>query len=155
MKRMYNMYRRGLLSIDSFDLLTVKHIDCQSGIEYDAISVPKHLYAGLVQSIHIKFNHPSRNQLHKFLHRYFFCIGLVHTVDSIHSSCQVCTSLSALPLFDSPHTTSSFGSNFSADIMVSSNHKILFVEKFYHNLQRLKLLMMNLVNPSEMQFFLQ
>ena len=68
LKRMYNLYKKGLLSIDQSGLITVKYIDGSSGVEYDAISVPKQLYPGLVQSIHIKLSHPSKNLMHKFLH---------------------------------------------------------------------------------------
>ena len=127
LKRLYNLYKKGLLSLDPSGLITVKYIDGQSGIEYNAISVPKHLYSGLVQSIHIKLNHPSRAQMHKFLHRYFFCIGLTVTVDSVHSSCQTCMSLTTLPKFESIHTTTQrpkFGSFFSADVLVESGQKI-------------------------------
>ena len=127
LKRMYNLYKKRLLSIDPSGLITVKYIDGQSGMEYDAISVPKHLYPGLVQSIHIKLDHPSRAQMHKFLHRYFFCIGLTHTVDTIHTSCQICTSLAIMPKFDSDHTSTEklgFGSHFSADIVIINIQKI-------------------------------
>lgn len=128
LKRLYNLYRKGLLHIDPSGLIIVKHIDTQSGIEYNAISVPKHIFPGLLQSLHIKLNHPSRAQLHKFANRHFFCIGIVHTVDSIHSSCEICASLSTLPKPPISQSTSPnpvFGQNFSADVIVSDHQKIL------------------------------
>ena len=127
LKRLYNLYRRGLLSIDNLGLITVKHIDTKSGLEYDSISVPTNLYPGLIQSLHIKLNHPSRAQLHKFVNRHFFCIGTVQTIDSVHLSCEVCASLSVLPKVEQTQSTSPnhvFGENFSADVLVSDNQKI-------------------------------
>ena len=61
------------------------------------------------------------------MHRYFHCTGSTVVIDHVHKSCQVCTSLSALP---SPVTSFStekvetLGSQFSADVLVSDNQKI-------------------------------
>ena len=127
LKLMYNMYMKGLLRVDHNGLIIVKHIDTSSGIEYDAISVPKQLYPSIIQSLHIKLEHPSRNQMHRFAHRYFHCVGSTQTIDDIHKSCQVCTSLSTLPKTLSTFSTEkieTLGSHFSADVLVSDNQKI-------------------------------
>lgn len=127
LKLMYNMYKKGLLKIDSNGVIVIKHIDAPSGIEYNAISVPQRIYPAIIQSLHIKLQHPSRNQMHKFAHRYFHCIGSTTTIEDIHKSCQICTSLTTLPHSPSTFTTSkndAFGSSFSADVMVSDNQKI-------------------------------
>lgn len=127
LKLMYNLYKKGLLKIDSFGLIVVKHVDVSSGIEYEAISVPKHIYPSIVQSLHIKLQHPSRSQLHKFVHRYFHCTGSTKSVDEIHRLCQICTSLSKVPPPVVSHSTQqveSLGSQFSADVLVSDNQKI-------------------------------
>ena len=133
LKLLYNMYKKGLLSLNKSGLITIKHIDTQSGIEYDAISVPKSIYPGLIQSLHIKLNHPSRAQLQKFANRYFHCIGTSHTIDSIHSSCDVCTSLAKVPSLSQEFSTTPnpiLGQHFSADVIVSDNQKIFIcVEK--------------------------
>ena len=127
LKLMYNMYMKGLLRVDHNGLIIVKHIDTSSSIEYDAISVPKQLYPSIIQSLHIKLEHPSRNQMHRFAHRYFHCVGSTQTIDDIHKSCQVCTSLSTLPKTLSTFSTEkieTLGSHFSADVLVSDNQKI-------------------------------
>jgi hypothetical protein len=127
LKLMYNLYRKGLLKIDSLGLIVVKHIDTVSGVEYEAISIPTSMYPSIIQSLHLKLQHPSRSQMHKFMHRYFHCTGSTVVIDHVHKSCQVCTSLSALP---SPVTSFStekvetLGSQFSADVLVSDNQKI-------------------------------
>ena len=132
LKLMYNLYRKGLLSIDQSGLITVKHIDTVTGLEYNAISVPKSLYPGLIQSLHIKLNHPSRAQLHKFANRHFHCIGTTQTIDSVHSSCEVCKSLATLPKIKDPYTTTEnpiFGQHFSADVMISDGQKLFIARE--------------------------
>ena len=127
LKLMYNMYRKGLLKLDNQGVIVVKHIDVSSGQEYEAISVPKHLYPSIIQSLHIKLQHPSRNQMHKFAHRYFHCVGSTQTIDDIHKSCQTCTSLSVLPKVPVSFSTDkveTFGKSFSADVLVSDNQKL-------------------------------
>ena len=127
LKLMYNMYRKGLLKLDNQGVIVVKHIDVSSGQEYEAISVPKHLYPSILQSLHIKLQHPSRNQMHKFAHRYFHCIGSTQTIDDVHKSCQTCTSLSVLPQVPVSFSTNkveTFGTAFSADVLVSDNQKV-------------------------------
>lgn len=127
LKLMYNLYKKGLLKIDSFGLIVVKHIDTSSGTEYEAISVPKSMYPSVIQSLHIKLQHPSRNQMHKFVHRYFHCTGSTVSIDQIHKSCQVCTSLTNVPppiLSFSTEPVETVGSNFSADVLVSDNQKV-------------------------------
>ena len=128
LKLMYNLYKRGLLKIDASGVIVIKHIDTTSGLEYDATSIPTNLYPSIIQSLHIKLQHPSRNQMHRFAHRFFHCTGSTQVIDDVHKSCQTCTSLSKLPTSLSTFTTDkvdTFGSSFSADVMVSDSQKIL------------------------------
>ena len=133
LKRMYNLYRKGMLYLDNSGLITVKHVDTKSGIEYDAISVPTNIFPSILQSLHIKLNHPSRSQMQKFVCRHFFCIGTANTVDSVHRSCEICASLAILPKQKTSESTTPnpvFGSNFSADVMVSDGQKVFIcIEK--------------------------
>ena len=127
LKLLYNLYSKGLLKIDSFGVIVIKHIDTVSGQQYEAISVPRKMYPSIIQSLHIKMDHPSRNQMHKFAHRYFHCIGSTQAIDNIHKSCQICTSLSLIPTATTTHSTEKnpiFGANFSADVLVSGKQKI-------------------------------
>ena len=127
LKLMYNMYTKGTLKLDSSGLIVIRHIDPSSGQEYDAISVPRRLYPSILHALHIRLNHPSRNQMQRYVQRYFHCIGSTSSIEEVHRSCQVCTSLSILP---KPVTSFSsqdnmcFGSSFSADVLVSDNQKI-------------------------------
>ena len=118
LKRMYNLYRVGLLKIDNGGLIIIRHVDLK-GDEFDAVSVPEEMYPGLITALHIKLYHPSRQQLQRLASRYFFCLNSAKTVDQINSNCHVCVSLSNLPkLIEKQSTTVSgaFGTRFSADI---------------------------------------
>ena len=127
LKLMYNMYKKGTLSVDSSGLIIIKHIENNTGLEYNAISVPKPFYASLLQSLHIKLNHPSRAQLLKFTNRHFFCIGSTTSIESVHKSCEICSRVAILPKHNEEFSTKPnpvFGQNFSADVLVSDNQKI-------------------------------
>ena len=44
------MYKKGLLKIDSSGLIVIKHVAPLTGQEFDAISVPRHIYPAIIQS---------------------------------------------------------------------------------------------------------
>ena len=128
LKRMYNLYRVGLLKIDSTGLVVIRHVDIK-GEEFDAISVPEEMYPGLITALHIKLFHPSKQQLQKLSSRYFFCLNSSKIVDEVHSNCPICTSLSSLPkLIESQSTSPSgtFGAKFSADVC-KQNKQLVFI----------------------------
>ena len=115
---MYNLYRVGLLKIDSSGLIVIRHVDVK-GEEFDSISVPDEMYPGLITALHIKLFHPSRQQLQRLSSRYFFCLNSAKVVDQVQSNCPICVSLSTLPKLiecQSSSPSGSFGSKFSADI---------------------------------------
>ena len=122
------MYRRGLLFIAPDGLIQVKQADVVHSIEYKAISVPDVYFPGLVQSLHLKLNHPSPYQLMKVMSRQFFCIGMAKIINNISASCDVCCRLKILPKEAQQGSTQqnlTFGKNFSADILVEKGQHIL------------------------------
>ena len=132
LKLLYNMYKKGLLKIDSSGLIVIKHVAPLTGQEFDAISVPRHIYPAIIQSLHVKLCHPSRSQMSKLAQRYFHSVGSTTTVDDIHKACQTCTSLSQIKIPAQSFSTtkvSSFGSSFSADVMVSEGQRIFLCSK--------------------------
>jgi hypothetical protein len=127
LKRMYNLYRVGLLKVDSGGLIVIRHCDVK-GEEFDAISVPEEMFPGLVTALHIKLFHPSRLQLQRLLSRFFFCLNSAKVVDQIQSNCPICTSLSNVPneiVKQSTSPSGTFGSKFSADVI--KQHKQLLL----------------------------
>ena len=127
-KLLHNLYKRGILYVAKDDLIQVKHPDLIHNIEYNAISVPDTYIAPLVQSLHLKYNHPSAYQLNKIMSRQFYCTGMSATIQQISASCNTCIRLKTLPKEIREHSTSPsecFGKHFSADILVEKGQHIL------------------------------
>lgn len=127
-KRLHNLYRNGQLKVNKDGLITVTHTDT-AGNEYRAISVPHNFFPGLVQSLHIKLNHPSKAQLHRLISRYFYCTGYTRIINDIVDNCQLCRSLQELPkeLFtESTEATPLFGGHFSADV-IKKDGQLIFI----------------------------
>ena len=127
-KRLHNLYRNGQLKIDSDGLISVLHMDA-SGNENKVISVPHTFFPGLVHSLHIKLNHPSKAQMQRLLSRHFYCSGHTRIINEVVSNCDLCRSLQQLPKelyseFTEP--TPVFGGNFSADV-IKKDGQLVFI----------------------------
>ena len=97
-------------------------------LEYSPILVPDVYVPGIVQSLHLKQDHPSPHQLHKQMSRHFFAIGLAKSVSDITQACDTCTRLKLLPRQVHQSTTTkndTFGTTFSADVLVEKKQHIL------------------------------
>ena len=131
LKRLHNLYKKGQLKMAADGLITVSQVDPKYGT-YQAISVPSQMFPGLVQAIHLKLGHPSKLQLMKLLSRYFYSPGYARVVEEVTSNCVVCSSLKQLPeqLFsESTVETSTFGANFSSDVIRMHGQKILLTRE--------------------------
>ena len=132
LKLLHNMYRRGSLYIAPDNLIQVKHVDVVHALQYEAILVPEIIFPGLVQSLHLKLNHPSPHQLVKQISRQFYCIGMAKYINNVSATCDVCIRLKTLPKEASAHTTTEnqvFGKNFSADILIEKGQNILLIRE--------------------------
>ena len=85
LKLLHNLYKNGSLKIDSDGLVTVTNTG-----NTQAISVPTDIYPGLLQAIHLKFNHPSKAQMQRLSSRYFYSPGQARIIDEISNKCSVC-----------------------------------------------------------------
>ena len=127
-KRLHNLFRNGQLKIDKEGLTTISHIDA-AGNETRAISVPHIFFPGLVQSLHIKLQHPSKAQMQRLMSRYFYCPGHTRIINDVVSNCDLCRSLQTLPkeLFsESTEYNPIFGKNYSADV-IKKDGQLIFV----------------------------
>ena len=131
LKLLHNLYANGSLTKAPDGLITVLHTDSDGGTSR-AISVPYAMYPGLIQALHLKLNHPSKNQLQKMCAKYFYAPGHTAIIDEISTNCTTCSRLRQLPteiFSESTTQTSSFGSNFSADIIRREGQKILLIRE--------------------------
>ena len=130
LKKMYNLYQTGLLLIARDGLVTVRHTDAR-GNAYNAISVPAHMFPGLIQALHVKLSHPSKAQLLRLVSRYFYCPNMAQNVDQVVTNCSVCTALRTLPQQFSEESTTmndTFGAYHSADV-IKQNCQLIFISR--------------------------
>ena len=128
LKLLHNLYKRGSLYIASDGLLQYKQPDVARNAVYEVIVVPEVYLPSIIQSLHLKLNHPSPYQLHKTLSRHYFGLSITKIIYNISSSCDVCVRLKMLPKEAHQSSTTKvdvFGTNFSADVMIEKGQMIL------------------------------
>ena len=100
---------------------------------FELIIVPRDVLDGLVTAMHIRLDHPSKNQLLQVLKRNFFALDLAKSVDRVCESCHICSSLQKFPdqlveqsSEDPPETV---GMSFAADVLKRKRQLILVVRE--------------------------
>ena len=94
----------------------------------ERIVVPRIYLHGLLVSLHLKLQHPSRAQLKKVFQRAFYALDSDKAVDEINEGCHTCKSLQNMPstfLEQSTTCPASVGSNYSSDVIKRSGQLIL------------------------------
>ena len=97
----------------------------------DLTVVPRQVLPGLLPALHLKLGHPSKYQLTKVFHSYFFALDVDPLIENVSKQCDLCTSLSYLPReiqeFTSSETLPVLGTHFSCDIMRRAGQFIFVV----------------------------
>ena len=63
----------------------------------ELIVVPPSVVDGLFTALHIKLNHPSRNQFHSVVQRNIFTLSLTSAITRVSKTCHTCVSLEKFP----------------------------------------------------------
>ena len=134
LKQLHGLFVKGDLKVDKDKTVMVK---TKNGA-YDgyAISIPHGLFPGLIHTLHIRLNHPSKSQLTQLVQRYFYTPGHQRIISEVSDNCFQCCSLKPLPKVLIKDTTSrveACGTSFSADIMEREGQKILIVRESLTN----------------------
>ena len=83
----------------------------------------------LINTLHIKLNHPSKTQFKKVWHRYFFVLGSDKLIDEFTQFCHLCNSLKQIPdeLFEqsTSKTRKILGEQFFADTLRTAGQSML------------------------------
>ena len=128
----------------SKDGLLVVPSHVQSIGKIEKIIVPRDYLHGLLESLHIKLNHPSKLQLQKVFQRAYFALNFDKALDEVSRKCHTCVSLSNLPnkFMKQSITTlpTAIGSNFSADVVKRSNQHILFIREYVSSYSQARLI---------------
>ena len=129
-KLLHNLYAQGKLYVDKDGLILVK--SPEGKISDAVISVPPTLFPGIVNALHLRFDHPSSNQLASLIQRYFYTPGWKAIVDEVSNSCHQCMTIRKLPkilLDDSTTPSAGFATKFSADVIERHSQRILIVRE--------------------------
>ena len=99
----------------------------------EAIIVPRQVLNGLLVALHIRFKHPSANQLKLMCQRYFFALDLDRAIRQVSDSCHTCVSLKSVNNTIQPQSTEeppdTVGRTFAADVIKRSRQLILVVRE--------------------------
>ena len=99
----------------------------------EAIIVPRQVLHGLLVALHIRFKHPSANQLKLMCQSYFFALDLDRAIRHVSHTCHTCVSLKSVNTTIQPQSTEeppeTVGHKFAADIIKRSRQLILVVRE--------------------------
>ena len=106
--------------IASDGLLVVRDI-LPFSVQCERIVVPRKFVLGLLTAIHLRFSHPTTNQLKQVVRQYFYAINLDDSIDTVSNACDVCNSLKFVPTGLCVQSTSAppstVGSFFAFDVL--------------------------------------
>ena len=106
--------------IASDGLLVVRDI-LPFNINCERIVVPRKFILGLLTAIHLRFGHPTSNQLKQLVKRYFYAINMDSSVDSVSNACDICNSLKFVPqslgIQSTSEPPSAVGTSFAFDVL--------------------------------------
>ncbi len=83
-------------SIAKDGLLVVPRTDPLSPVT-ELVIVPRSALDGLITALHLKLDHPTKNQLHLAVNRHFFALDMTKAIDRVYETCHTCASLRYLP----------------------------------------------------------
>ena len=84
------------ITITNDVLLVVRKSDPLSSTR-EAIVVPVTILPGLTTALHIRFNHPTSNELMTIMDRSFFGLNMSKVVTEVTSNCHTCASIAKVP----------------------------------------------------------
>ena len=130
LKQLHGLYTKGELMVDKDKTVMIKTKN--GAYNGYAISIPHGLFPGLVHTLHIRLNHPSKSQLSQLVQRYFYTPGHQRIINEVSDNCFQCCSLKPLPsvlIKDTTTRVEACGTNFSADVMEREGQKVLIVRE--------------------------
>ena len=121
------------VTIASDGLLVVKRSDPLSPTK-ESIVIPVQVFPGLVTALHIKFDHPTPNELLSIMERDFYALNMSKVIEEVSSNCHTCISLAKIPKSLTLQSTSeppaTFGIQFACDVIRRERQMILLVREY-------------------------
>ena len=132
LKHLHTMYTKGQVTLHDDGLVTVECKDKDGFFSGQAVSVPHSMFMGVLQSIHIRMDHPSKSQMAALVQKFFYTVGWNALIGELVDNCHQCAAMKTLPGIlsaDRPSATEGFGKSFSADIIERCGQKLLVVRE--------------------------
>ena len=121
-----------IATISSDGLLVVKKQDPLLPSK-ELIIVPRSVVQGLIMSLHIQLDHPSRHQLKMVCSRQFHALDLDAVIEQATTGCHVCASLYKAPKHiieqSSQDPPPSAGVSFAADVLKRCRQLVLVIRE--------------------------
>ncbi|KAK3103665.1 hypothetical protein FSP39_020858 [Pinctada imbricata] len=99
----------------------------------ELIVIPREVLHGILTSLHIQLQHPSRNQLKLVTQRFFYAIDMDKAIDLVTGSCHQCASIQKVPHMlvkeDTGDPPEAIGTSFACDIMKRERQLLLVVRE--------------------------
>ncbi len=107
-------------------------------------AIPQHLLSGLLTALHIRLQHPTRNQMKQMFNKFFFALDSDKEIEQVCANCSQCASLATLPKDIEKFTTTdqlpSLGTSFACDIMRRARQYIFLIRDTFSSYTVTKLI---------------
>ena len=106
--------------------------------------IPRHLLAGLLTALHIRLQHPTRNQMKKMFNKFFFALDSDKEIEQVYTNCSQCSSLATIPKdveeFSTTSQRLSLGTSFACDVMQRARQRIFVLRDCFSSYTVAKLI---------------
>ncbi len=100
---------------------------------HECIVITQGVFPGLVNALHLQFDHPSPHQLKQIVKRSFYAISMDDVIDDICHNCSTCASLKSFPKHLTEQSSkvlpSLVGITYAADVLKRERQLILIVRE--------------------------
>ena len=100
----------------------------------ERIVVPRSLAHGLATALHLKFDHPTPNQLKLIMKRSFYAIAIDQVIDDISDKCSECAALRSIPNHLIEQSTESppyaIGITYAGDVLRREKQMIFILREY-------------------------
>ena len=117
-------------AIGRHGLLVVRR-DRPFATSQDLTVIPSHILPGLLSALHLRLQHPTKSQLSKVFHRYFFALDAEIEIQRVTQTCDQCVALARLPKecedFSTSELPAVLGTEFACDILRRAKQCIFII----------------------------
>jgi hypothetical protein len=109
----------------------------------DLTVIPQRVLNGLISALHLRLQHPSKSQMQKIFHRYFYALDSDNAIGDVTSHCPQCASIAKLPKALEEFTTSppqALGATSACDILCRARQRIFLIRDCFSSFTITKLI---------------